>query len=125
MANYGTAQSCVTDIEGRTVSGNRVVAEALARRLRTPRGRLIGYPNYGYDLTQYVNADMSPRDIAALCAGARNECMQDERVIGAVVSAVLGKDGILTVAIDVVGALGPFQMTLAVSSVTVNLLSVT
>jgi phage baseplate assembly protein W len=115
----------VKDIDpgGRVVSGFTVVAEAIARRWVTPRGRLIGYPNYGFDLTQYVNADMNPRDIAGLSAGAAAEALKDERVESCAVTATL-LTGILTVVAEVETAQGPFTLTVAVSDVTVQLLEV-
>ena len=127
MTDYGTALSCVDDIdpESRTVSGNRVVAEALARRLMTPRGRLIGYPDYGFDLTQFANADLSPRELAGVRAGIVAECLKDQRVVGVTVDLVLDNEGLLTVTIVVEGSQGPFTLVLAVSSVTVELLSLT
>lgn len=126
MTDYGSAVSWVSDMapEGHVVTGNRVVAEALARRLMTPRGRLIGYPNYGYDLTQFVNADMSERDLIAMQAGIKAECEKDERVESASVASVLRSDGLMTVTINVVGAKGPFSLVLEVSAVTVKLLEV-
>lgn len=125
MADYGVALSCVTDIspESRTVTGNMVVAEALARRFYTPRGRLIGYPNYGYDLTQYVNADLSPRDLAGIRAGVEAECLKDPRVESVSAVVALESDGALRVTINAIGAAGPFTLVLAVSAVTVTILS--
>lgn len=124
--DFGTELSCVQDIasDGRMVTGFRVVGEAIARRWITPRGRLIKYPNYGYDLTQFVNADMSERDIAELRAGAAAEAMQDERVEACVVSASLGADGVLTVTAQVGTAKGPFTLVVAVTSVNLALISV-
>lgn len=126
MTDYGSAVSWVSDMapEGLVVTGHRVVAEALARRLMTPRGRLIGYPNYGHDLTQFVNADMSERDLIAMQAGIKAECEKDERVESVSVTSVLRSDGLMTIAIDVIGTKGPFSLVLAVSSVTVQLLEV-
>lgn len=124
--NFGTELSCVDDIaeDGRVVTGNLVVGEALARRLTTPRGRLIGDPNYGYDLTQYLNDDMSPRDIAAMRAGIVAECLKDERVTAADVTTVLSKAGALTISILVTTGAGPFTLVLAVSATSTQVLSV-
>ncbi len=110
--------------EGRIASGFRVVAEAVARRWMTPRGRLIGYPNYGFDLTQYINADVSERDIASLQSGAAAEALKDDRVTACDVSAVLGADGLLTVTGLLDTAQGPFTLVVEVSAVTVKLLQV-
>ncbi len=125
--DFGVALSCVTDIasDGRTVTGFLVVGQAIARRWSTPRGRLIGFPNYGFDLTQYVNADMSPRDIAALRAGAEAEAEKDPRVEKCSVSAELDDDGLMTITAKIDTAQGPFELVVAVSSVTLELLQIT
>jgi phage baseplate assembly protein W len=124
--DFGTEVSCISDFaaDGRTVTGNAVVGEAIARRLSTPRGRLIDDPNYGFDLTAYVFDDMTARDIAALCAGATAEALKDERVQDAAVQAVLAK-GLLTVTVSITTALGPFRLVLAVTAVSFAVLSVT
>lgn len=62
------------------VSGARCLAEALGRRLTTPRGRLLGDPDYGFDLRQYVNSGFS--DPSVIEIGIENECLKDERVRG-------------------------------------------
>lgn len=109
------------------VTGFRVVAEAIARRWLTPRGRLIAYPNYGFDLSQYINADMSDRDIAALRAAASAEAEKEETVDRCTCSAALDRlTGILTLTASVDTTKGPF--TLVVKSgadVTLELLSIT
>ncbi len=127
MTDYGTELSCVNDIasDGRTVTGFRVVAEAIARRLITPRGRLIRDPNYGFDLTQYINADMSTRDIASLRSSVEAECLKDERVTGAIVSATLDSHGLLTVTIEIDLGSDSFTLVVAASDVTLELVSVT
>ncbi len=105
------------------VSGFRVVAEAVFRRWTCPRGRLINYPNYGYDLGQHVNQDMSARDIAGMVANLEAEAKKDQRVAGATVVAVLGSDGVLTVTGTIDTAQGPFTLTVAASAVSVQLLA--
>jgi phage baseplate assembly protein W len=125
--DFGTTLSCVNDFasDARMVSGFAVVGEAIARRWSTPRGRLIAYPNYGFDLSEYVNADMSPRDIAGLRAGAAAEAEKDERVERCSVSAVLGTDGVLTLTALVQTTKGPFTLVVRASAVTVDLVSIT
>lgn len=112
------------DPQARVVTGERVVAEAIARRLMTPRGRLIGYPNYGFDLTQYVNADVSPRDIVGIRNGIAAECVKDDRVLKADASIVLADDSTFTVTIVLIGTQGPFTLVLGVSAVTVSILDI-
>ena len=128
LPDFGTAISCVTDVagDGRTVTGFAVVGEAIARRWSTPRGRLIAYPNYGFDLTQYINADMSPRDIAALRAAAAAEAEKEETVEKCTVSATLDTiSGELTLTAKVDTAKGPFLLVVVGSSVTLDVLSIT
>lgn len=124
--DFGTTLSCVNDFspDAKMVSGFRVVGEAIARRWITPRGRLIGYPNYGFDLTEYVNADVTDRDLAGLRAQASAEALKDERVQSCTVATSLATDGVLTVTAEVVTAQGPFRLVVAVSSVTLDLLSI-
>lgn len=128
LPDFGTAISCVSDIasDGRMVTGFMVVGESIARRWSTPRGRLIGYPNYGFDLSQYINADMSARDIAALRSAAAAEAEKEETVERCTVSAELDTvTGILTVTGKVDTAKGPFTLVVEASSVTLDLISIT
>lgn len=103
------------------VSGRRCLSEALARRLQTPRGRLIDDPDYGYDLTGELGDDLGTGDLARIASLAAQECAKDERVISAQGNATLTA-GTLTVAIQVQDGAGPFTLVLAVSDVTVALL---
>ncbi len=106
------------------VSGFRVVGEAIYRRWTTPRGRLIGYPNYGTDLTAFINDDMSKRDIAAMNAALQAEALKDERVTGATVTSTLDSDGLLTVVGVFDTGQGPFTLTIAASDVSVKILEI-
>jgi phage baseplate assembly protein W len=127
MTDFGTDISCVTDLadDGRTVTGRMVVAEAIARRLITPRGRLIDDPDYGYDLTAFINDDLTPAALAGLRSSTEQECLKDERVQGAEVEAELDAFGLLTVSVDLETADGPFSLVLAVSATTIAIISVT
>ncbi len=127
MTEYGSELSCLGDIasDGRMVTGFRVVAEAIYRRLTTPRGRLIGDPDYGFDLTQYVNADVSPRDLAGLRAAVVAECAKDERVDSISVESELSTAGVLTLTILIgLVTLDEFTLVITASEVTVELVSV-
>lgn len=124
MADLGTDLACVSDLSPTmaTVSGRRALAEAIARRLQTPRGRLLRYPDYGFDLAGEINGDVDATQIASIKDGVEAECLKDERVLAA--SAVVTYTGdTLTVVITLTDAQGPFVLVLAVSGVTVTLLS--
>lgn len=119
MADFGTDFDCVNDVDatGRMVTGNLLVAQAVARRWSTPAGGLIGDPNYGYDLNDRINEDMDPREIAAMNAELEAQALLDERVTTCTVSSTLAKDGTLTVIGDLEAGNGPFRMTVSVSEV--------
>lgn len=123
----GSDISCVDDLadDGRSVSGTTVIAQAVARRWSTPRGRLIDDPNYGFDLTGYLNDDMSPKDLASLQAGAEAEALKDERVSKCTTSAELDANGLLTITGLLESSEGPFTLVVAVSSTSLDLLAVT
>lgn len=123
--DFGTAWSCVTDLTMPSVmvKGNRIVAEAIARRLITPRGGLVDDPDYGFDLSEFVNADLTPGDIARIQAGVQAECLKDQRVSGAS-STVVVANGVLIATIVLTTASGPFTLVLSVSDVTAQLLQV-
>lgn len=124
MANYGIDISCVYDVDPtcREVSGNLVLGQACARRLITPRGTLIDDPNYGYDLRQLINDDLSQRDIANLSTNITQELLKDERVLAADVKITVTSAGNAIVIVQITGADGPFQLVLSVNDVTVDLL---
>lgn len=125
MADLGTDVSCVFDATPNMamVSGRRCLAEAVARRLITPRGRLIGSPNYGFDLTQYLNDDLTAGDLIRIAAGATSEVKNDERVLAAMVSIALAF-GVMTVKVLLEDASGPFTLVLSISDVTVEILKI-
>lgn len=104
--------------------GNQVVAEAILRRWSTSPGQLIDDPNYGYNLTDLISDDLGANDIAYAQQQLAAEAQKDERVISAKVTLSLTVAGLLTVVGNIVTAGGPFQLVVAVSSVTTQLLLV-
>ena len=124
--SLGSDLSCVADIDpaGAEVIERMLLAQALSRRLTTPRGRLIDDANYGYDLNQWLNADVGPAELAQIQAQSQAECLKDERV-QSVTIAVTFLANVLIVSIAIVAALGPFQLVLSIGSVTPQLITVT
>jgi phage baseplate assembly protein W len=122
--DLGTDISCVTSLDPacKEVTGRLCLLQALARRLSTPRGRLINDPNYGFDLTQYINDDVSPLDLARIKAGAEAECLKDDRVLGVDITLTLSLAGVLLVAIVVTDIEGAFTSVLSVTDVDVTIL---
>jgi phage baseplate assembly protein W len=125
MAELGRDLSCLQDLDatGLEVSGRTVLAQAVLRRLITPRGRLIDDANYGFDLTQFIDDDLGPADLARIRAGIEAECLKDERV--AVVTAkVTLTAGVMVVTVNLTDSAGPFTLVVAVSAITATILSV-
>lgn len=106
----------------RLVSGWRGLAEALSRRIITPRGTLLDDPSYGYDVRSRLNDALTPGDLAALPAYIRREFESDERVEGAEVTVAFARNT-LTVRALITTAEGPFRLVLAVSSITAEVLA--
>ena len=132
LSIFGTDLWGISDMNaaGAEVTGTVLVGQAIARRLSTPRGGLIDDPNYGYDLTQWLNADVGPQDLGQIQANTQAECLKDQRITSAVVTVtppasalIQGVTAIyMMVSIVLTTGAGPFTLTLAVSNVTVVLL---
>jgi phage baseplate assembly protein W len=124
----GSDIHAVTDLDGafRVVSGRLAHAQAIARRLGTPRGdleRIGDDPDYGTDLRAYVGADVGPRVVFEVQSAVEREALKDERTLSASAVATFAGDALM-VALRLADADGPFSLTLAVSDVTVSVLKV-
>lgn len=127
MTDFGSAWSCLTDLTmpATYASSFRVVAEAIARRWQTPRGGLIDDPNYGFDLSDFVNDDIDPRVQSQIAFNASQEAKKDERVLSCDVTVTPFPGGVLIVTGSVTTEDGPFTLVVSVSDVTITLLQVT
>jgi hypothetical protein len=122
MADLGTDISGVMDLTPSLteVSGRTALIQAVARRLVTPRGALWYAPAYGFDLRQFLSGiTINPSQIAS---GIVDQAEQDERVAGAQASVTFSGDR-LVAKVALLDGGGPFVFTLAVSKVTVELLT--
>lgn len=123
LATVFTAYGADIDPGGAEVSGRLLLSQALVRRLLTPNGRLLDDPNYGFALTDYYADDLAPQDLGEIQAGVQNEMLKDERVVGATATVTLAS-GVLVVAILIQDGVGPFKLTLAVTAISVTVLSI-
>jgi hypothetical protein len=127
MADLGIDIACTDDIDPAftPVTGTKALAQALVRRLITPRGLLFYDLEYGLDLRAYLNAGIAQGDGFAyrLAAQVEAECLKDERV-GTVDAAVTfdAQTEKLTVLLQGTASDGPFRLVLAISAVTVEIL---
>lgn len=114
-SDQGTDLSCVDDCteDFRTVSGRMAHLQALARRWTTPRGTLIGSPNYGTDLTDYLNDDTNQAELSSIAGFAEAEALKDDRTLSCNVTVDLTPAGALTISGIITDADGPFQFTIA------------
>lgn len=129
MADLGSDVFAVTDLDPgfRLVSGRLAHAQAIARRLATPRGdleRIGDDPDYGSDLRQFVGDDVGPRVVFEVASLVEREALKDERTLSATATVTFA-GGALMVALRITDAAGPFSLVLAVSDVTVSVLKVT
>lgn len=131
--DFGTDVSCIDGLKtGRIVSGRRLVAEAIYRRLTTPRGMLRGgidEDDYGLDVLSLIGEVGSPSLLATWPGRIKNEVLKDERISNASVSVVdktvRGSPGrSYEIAIVAETDLGPFDLTLGMSETSVEVLGV-
>jgi hypothetical protein len=89
---YGTDLSCVTELDNDCAEvdpQSRVaVAQAITRRLTTPRGALIDDPDYGYDVRQFANRGTTQLELRAVADQCRGEAVKDDRVRDAAITAI-------------------------------------
>jgi hypothetical protein len=127
---HGTDIHCVDDIDSTLslVSGRTCLAEACARRIITPRLGLFYDRDYGYDTRQFLGAAVRP---AAIQQKIDAEIAKDERVftsgvgvtfIDAAEADVDETPDSLEIEIRVTDYEGPFDFTVAIDDLTVELL---
>jgi hypothetical protein len=121
---WGTPNGQDLSMPSYMASGTLCVAEAILRRWTTSQGQLIDDPNYGYNITDLIGADLGPRDISYAQQQAAAEALKDERVLAITVTLTLSVAGLLQVVANGVTAAGPFQFVASVSNVTTQLLLV-
>lgn len=125
--DFGTDLFGINDLDlaMREVSGRELLAQAIARRLQTPRGGLFYDNDYGYDLRALVNAPELPKKTVE--TNIENEVLKDERILDAVVDVRYEGDPAdqLFVRLLLRDGTGPFALVLSVSDVTVEILTET
>lgn len=105
----------------RLVSGLPLVAQAVYRRLITPRGMVIDAPDYGYDLRSLLHKGQTPIQRAAIPGLIRSEVLKDERIATVEVEVTTFTHDMIGVAIRCETAEGPFELVLNISAAAVKL----
>lgn len=105
--SYGVDKWCADQVRtGRLARGRQVVAQALYRRLITPRGALREGGEglaYGIDLPGLIGAVGSAQATRMLPSRVRAEFLKDDRVADVSVAAeiVIGTDGLISISLRV------------------------
>lgn len=124
---YGSDTACITDLPliSTTITDPRqLIGQRTARRLTTPRGALgliNDDPNFGFDVRQYVNAKLTPSQIAGAAASIQDEVTKDEQIASATVEFAIGAAGAVSIEIAMQTLAGPFTLTLTVNELTTQL----
>ncbi len=129
---YGTDIFCYDRlITGRLVSGVEVVAQALFRRLTTPRGTLRGGEDesiYGLDLLDFIGRVSEEQALDTLPSLIEAECLKDDRLAECTVTLTrtTATDGTVALVISINAVTAPqgdsFDLTLAVANATVSVI---
>lgn len=97
--------------------GRRALANRIARRLITPRGRFLYWPEFGFDVRTALLSKMDPRTIAQEIEA---ECLKDEQVAQAR-SLVTVVETTARIRLQLVDDVGPFEFTLTIDEARVVL----
>lgn len=112
---FGSDLSCADDLTADMAELDTddplVVAQAVYRRLTTPRGGLIDDPDYGLDVRSFLHKGMTPAEVRAIAGQIRLEILKDERVLDAEVRLRDVSMRRFTLEIACVTATGPFELT--------------
>lgn len=101
------------------VSGRLALAQRLARRLTTPRGKLTFWPNFGTDLRVYLLSNITPDKIAS---AAQAECLKDEQVDSCSVTVNMVASARIALSIEVTDNDGPWTFTLTIDQAAATLI---
>ena len=125
--DFGTDIACTTSIGPRfqLASGFINLANALVRRLITPRGTLDYAPDYGYDVRDWLNHDNGQASVFSLEAAIDAECQKDERVQSSSTTVDTSVRDTLKITVSVITAAGPFRFVTTVDKLNALLVSVT
>lgn len=123
-AGYGAEIWCTDTLSaGRFARGPRIVAQALYRRLITPRGMLRRGGQsaaYGLDVADYIGAVGTDAAVIALPSLVRGELTKDDRVSDVAVKATIARssngDIDITLEIDVVLVDSGTELSLTVAA---------
>lgn len=124
--DYGLDLSATTDVDPLllTVSGTELMNQVCLRRLYCRPGRLLSNPvDNTLDARDFIANGIKPSDLPRIQGLCQAALLGDQRIYSAtVLGGFVPSTNVLTLRLSGFGAFGPFNLTLAVSAVTVELL---
>src|SRR6185369_2291909 len=83
MSEFGIDLDCADDVDPgmREATGEYLLRQDIRWRLSTRRGLLINDPNYGIDLRDLVNADLTEDELAHIPSMVAAELDKDDRIL--------------------------------------------
>jgi len=123
--DFGTDLSCTDDLDEtmKEISGQDVLAQAIYRRLTTPRGQLIDDPDYGIDVRSFLSRGVDAGKLREIEGTIRQEVLKDERVANVTAKATIDyKTYSITVSLIVTTGDGPFRLVFSITADTVEFL---
>jgi len=118
---YGSDISCDFDVAPDAAEvdpfSTLALAQAVVRRLDTPRGSLPDDKDYGISIRQYVNKGTTAAEIQSLAGQIRNEIIKDDRVDTLTVTVIPDSTG---TTLRVVLAVQPFDPDLGGFTLTLS-----
>jgi len=122
---WGTDVSTFPDLDATfsTLGTQRVIAEAVARRLLTPLGGLFYDPSSGQDVRELLGQGFTPAAIYSLRSRISSEAEADERVLSADVALSFNPQAqSLSVRVTIQPASGPsFALVLDINKLSADL----
>lgn len=104
------------------ITGKRAVAEAVARRLLTPRGLLPWAQGEGFDVRDLLGQGFTPAALQSFSAQISTEAEADERVQSAEVTITFNEPRqALAISVRLRTAEGPFTLVLDVSKLAADI----
>lgn len=126
MPDYGQDLSCMTDLDPvmRLVSGVELMRQVAFRRLYCRQGSLLSDPTAEtLDVRDFMGMAVESGGLSKIQGLCQAALLGDARIDSAVVIATFSNaTRKLTLQISCTGSNGPFELTLAVSALTVEVL---
>jgi hypothetical protein len=123
---YGVDLSCGLDLDPMlvTVTGTELMNQVALHRLYGRQGSLLSNPvDNTLDVRDFLSADVRQSDLPSIAGRCKGALEGDQRIDNATVVATFNPNTrVLTLSITGYGAFGPFNLTLAVTEVTVEVL---